>query len=684
MIPPMPRTRGPENLAWQSQYGNQTQQPGKAQSQQGPYANSTPYGQQQAPQGGFQAWNPNMANNPQAPRPPAFQATYGQIGGGYSSQPNFGQRDAFIQNLNQQMGQHIQMGMGGPPQFNIGQAWNQAGNMAQQGWQNPFAQQPAFQQFQAPGGNIRDLIQGPQPGKPDPTPRLPAGLYRPENMRTDRGPDWHTTYYNPSTGETFQSYKNTVRPEEGSGWVNQGRESPFGSRLDPAGRPLPGAHTQDFIDSDRDGLDDRFGIRRWADTPDGRMSRMTYPGGTPEVPGKSNDRGKADPRRPASEDVRIVDDSGFTFPGQAQPVQDPYGSSTPLGADPYADYQREITNRQSAQNRQQGMSDLYALMNMGPLPTNVLGFDFDRWMAQQRRSSDREFQNAQQYHPERLNDLSGQLFTFLERGGQTGSPGQTLLTPTGNPTVDARHRSLYAAQAGDALRASVAAGVLSQQEAGAVRRWIDTGGKEGESPADAKKRFDYKQWLQGRGASAEEAGRLAAQQYAIPAGAGPVDFGGGGSYVAAHKQIYGAENRKLAALTAAANKELYPLGTSEAATQRQGRLRDQGLSLGQVREVARLESQMRSAKDQLNWRQGDPGRPVSATEKSRLRTELAQYESQLRKLGAAPGQPGGATGFKGEVVTVPGGQQWARSGNPLADLGRQRNARVGTGFTGID
>jgi hypothetical protein len=309
-------TRGPESLAYQQVYGGKPAgKPGQAQSQQSPYATSTPYG----------AYNPNIANNPQAPRPPAFQASYGQPDGSFSSQPNFGQRDAFIQNLNQQAG----MQTGGMPQFNFGQAWNQAGNMVQQGWQNPFAPQSPFAGQMAvpggmpalggniprdhrygwaptpppggmpdPGGNIRDLIQGPQPGKPDPTPGLPSGLYRPDNLMFDRGPDWHTTYYNPSTGETFNSYKNSVRPEEGSGWVDQGRQ-----RIQEA---------------------------------------------APEVP-----------------DAR----GGFTYPGQAQPAQDPYGSSTPYAPVSRPSNRPPPTAEQFRQDRQeqkqkQFMNDLYSRANV--------------------------------------------------------------------------------------------------------------------------------------------------------------------------------------------------------------------------------------------------------------------------------------------------------------------------------
>jgi hypothetical protein len=103
---------------------------GQAQPRQNPFATSTPYA----------AYDPNIANNHQAARPPEFQASYGQLDGSYGSRPNFGQRDAFIHSINQQMG--AQMQAGGRPQFNFGQAWNQAGNMVQRGWTNPFAPRP--------------------------------------------------------------------------------------------------------------------------------------------------------------------------------------------------------------------------------------------------------------------------------------------------------------------------------------------------------------------------------------------------------------------------------------------------------------------------------------------------------------------------------------------------------------
>jgi hypothetical protein len=79
-----------------------------------------------------------------------FDATYGQIGGGYGSTPNFGQRDAFINNINNTMSgyqanQGTYLGDGAPPaswgqtpQFNFPGMWQQAGDMVQSGWKNPL------------------------------------------------------------------------------------------------------------------------------------------------------------------------------------------------------------------------------------------------------------------------------------------------------------------------------------------------------------------------------------------------------------------------------------------------------------------------------------------------------------------------------------------------------------------
>lgn len=166
----MPGASGPKPQAFpgksESQPGKgSSYNPGKAQSIQMP-SYGTGYGQrapemyapretlaraQGAPPGGVypddmvpvSGWG-NLAYAPPDQRPPPFQAVYGQIGGGYSSQPNFDQRDAFISNINNQLGQMQQQswarpGSVGAPQMDLGRMWGQAGEMVQQGWQSPLA-----------------------------------------------------------------------------------------------------------------------------------------------------------------------------------------------------------------------------------------------------------------------------------------------------------------------------------------------------------------------------------------------------------------------------------------------------------------------------------------------------------------------------------------------------------------
>ena len=154
-----------------------------SQPQQSPYAPSTPYAQPRAPveladpriaeagimagEGGFR----QPPNGPAAPvqptlqqymapgnplpgpmsRPAPFQATTRNFDGTTSEMPNFQQRDAFIGQINNQLGQMQnqswqQPGMGAP-QFDFPTMWGQAGEMAQQGFQNPFAAQDPVTQI---------------------------------------------------------------------------------------------------------------------------------------------------------------------------------------------------------------------------------------------------------------------------------------------------------------------------------------------------------------------------------------------------------------------------------------------------------------------------------------------------------------------------------------------------------
>ncbi len=114
--------------------------PGMAQPSQDSYGTATPYGD---PNAGLVHYagdgrprfvpgqiDPNVANNPYANRPPPFQATTQNFDGTQSQMPNFQQRDAFISQINNQLGQMQnqswqQPGVGAP-QFDFPQMWGQA------------------------------------------------------------------------------------------------------------------------------------------------------------------------------------------------------------------------------------------------------------------------------------------------------------------------------------------------------------------------------------------------------------------------------------------------------------------------------------------------------------------------------------------------------------------------------
>lgn len=81
----------------------------------------------------------NLAYMPDGYRPPPFQAAFQNFDGSVTDTPLFGQRDAFIQNLNDRDFQYM-AGMGqGPQQYDFGGMWGQAGDMLADGWQNPLA-----------------------------------------------------------------------------------------------------------------------------------------------------------------------------------------------------------------------------------------------------------------------------------------------------------------------------------------------------------------------------------------------------------------------------------------------------------------------------------------------------------------------------------------------------------------
>jgi hypothetical protein len=120
------------------------------QAAAGPFRDNSFNGVTNRPVGGYpvaRQMNPppaaNVANSPFANRPPPFQAATQNFDGTQSQMPNFQQRDAFISQINSQLGQmqglsQARPGMGAP-QFNFPQMWGQANQMVRQGWQNPFA-----------------------------------------------------------------------------------------------------------------------------------------------------------------------------------------------------------------------------------------------------------------------------------------------------------------------------------------------------------------------------------------------------------------------------------------------------------------------------------------------------------------------------------------------------------------
>jgi hypothetical protein len=101
-------------------------------------------------------------------RPPPFQQRMTDwTGRPIDPSQGFAQRGAFVQNINQSRAQHAAgWGQGNyrAPPKNFGAMWGQAGDMAQQGWQNPlsglFGQQP---QGRRHSGFARDPNEPPPP-----------------------------------------------------------------------------------------------------------------------------------------------------------------------------------------------------------------------------------------------------------------------------------------------------------------------------------------------------------------------------------------------------------------------------------------------------------------------------------------------------------------------------------------
>ena len=145
-------------------------QAGQAQPQASPYGTATPYGQSavnmqsyagtspygQAPQAPTSRTDGNWANYASNQRPAPFTASYGNPFGGRAAQPDFSQRDAFIQSLNNQATPYMAGQQRGPIQYDFTAALANANQMVNNGFQNPFnfgqpPQPQAASPPQAPG-----------------------------------------------------------------------------------------------------------------------------------------------------------------------------------------------------------------------------------------------------------------------------------------------------------------------------------------------------------------------------------------------------------------------------------------------------------------------------------------------------------------------------------------------------
>lgn len=83
--------------------------------------------------------DPGFSTPPPSIPEPGFSASYTDLMGNVSDQPNYVQRDALIDLLNQSLLPYQTGNRTGPPQYDIPASLSQADEMAQSGYQNPFA-----------------------------------------------------------------------------------------------------------------------------------------------------------------------------------------------------------------------------------------------------------------------------------------------------------------------------------------------------------------------------------------------------------------------------------------------------------------------------------------------------------------------------------------------------------------
>lgn len=150
--PDSPTWNDPRNAKARERYNKLLDEYTQYQDPQQNYAGGSPHfdertGQYRIPSQGEASW-PGFPSGTQAP--PSVST------GQWLSQPQvfnlpamdqgpqfYNQRDAFINNINQSLGQKMMQNFGSaqpmPPQMNYGALWGQAGEMARNGWSNPLA-----------------------------------------------------------------------------------------------------------------------------------------------------------------------------------------------------------------------------------------------------------------------------------------------------------------------------------------------------------------------------------------------------------------------------------------------------------------------------------------------------------------------------------------------------------------
>jgi len=160
----------PSNQVWGQAYNQVAQQYGMpgatSYTMPGSYSSQSysPTTGQYGPMSGGQSFDGNMAYNAVNNRPPPVSASAAGLGGNQMPwQDAMSQREAFVGNLSQRLGQYSGGQLTGPVTFDPGQLMQQANDQLANGtFYNPFSQQNAMQNsdLQRAMGNSSQYMQG--------------------------------------------------------------------------------------------------------------------------------------------------------------------------------------------------------------------------------------------------------------------------------------------------------------------------------------------------------------------------------------------------------------------------------------------------------------------------------------------------------------------------------------------